>query len=81
MTIQELFEAFKTEAFDKTETVDPSDSLDWDSLAIGFAVARGAGYTDAMFLSIYWSDYCHGCKTLEDVCAGYTPGMYDEDLV
>jgi hypothetical protein len=39
------------------EKVDPHDQYDWDSLAVGFAVALGANYEQANEFRRNWNKY------------------------
>ncbi len=77
MTIEELFQAFKTEAFDAE--IDPEEEYYWDSLAFGFAIAKGVGRAMAFHLQLYWYDYASGVKTIEDIVAEYDPHIFDEE--
>lgn len=79
ISIEDLFKAFRDQAFNQASIFDSEDDCDWDSICIGFAVAKGAGYSEAMYLSIHWVDYCNGDVTVEQATAGFTPGMFDED--
>lgn len=54
-----MLAAFKLEVYDRGREIDPDNSLDWYSLAVGFAIARG--YTPARALSFArWARYTKG---------------------
>lgn len=76
MTIPELFAAFKAEAFDAK--VDPDDDYYWDSLAFGFAIAKGCSREEAFHLSLHWFDFCNGAMPIEQVVDEFDPNVFDE---
>lgn len=76
MTLEELFAAFKTEAIDAN--IDPDDEYYWDSLAFGFAIAKGANRAMAFHLSLHWSSMMYGHKSMEEIVADYDPNIFDQ---
>lgn len=67
MSLEELFTSFKQDVYDRGDEIDPDDSYEWDALAYGFALGKGASRLDAATLSIYWSKFCTGRWTIEKV--------------
>lgn len=76
MTVEELFKAFKAEALDAN--VDPEEYYNWDSLAFGFAIAKGVGRAMAFHLELNWANMAHGYKTMEQIVQQYNPNMFDD---
>ena len=54
ITDGELAHAWRTEVFDRGEDIDPNDEHLWSSLALGFALGRGATIEQAQALSDRW---------------------------
>lgn len=79
MTVEELFNAFKAECFDRSEEIDPDDDYRWDDLAFGFAIAKGVGRAMAFHLSLKWFDYCNELMTIDEVVERYDPNIFDEE--
>jgi hypothetical protein len=48
---------WKQRVLDVPEKVDPHNQYDWDSLAVGFAVALGATYDEANEFRRNWDKY------------------------
>lgn len=55
LDLDDLQEAFFDEVFSKSAQIDPDDSYHWDSLAFGWALAKGASIDLAHALSMNWS--------------------------
>ena len=53
MTRNELVEAFKTECDDRGAQIDPDNELDWFSLTVGWAIAKGLTPDEANELAIH----------------------------
>lgn len=77
MSLEELFKAFKAEAYDAG--VDPDDDYYWDSLAFGFAIAKGCSREQAFHLSLKWFDYCTLDITIEEVVESFDPNIFDDE--
>lgn len=49
----ELIEQFKTEVSDRASEIDDSDSEDWFSLTIGWAIGKGLSPEESHMFAIY----------------------------
>lgn len=45
--VQEFAALFRKECFDRSDEIDPGDEYHWESLALGWAIARGMDIEDA----------------------------------
>lgn len=53
MDPKSLDSAFKTEVHDKAAYIDPNNDLDWYSLTVGFALAKGATPEEAIEIAVH----------------------------
>lgn len=53
MTTDELYADFKKNVYDKSEVIDPDEELMWDSLFMGYALAKGFTPSQAHDMTIY----------------------------
>jgi len=53
MTRDEMVKAFKTECDDHGAQIDPNNELDWFSLTVGWAIAKGLTADEANKLAVH----------------------------
>ena len=58
-TKEQVLQAFRAEIFERSQHLDADESLRWDEIAYGFALARGCSQPVAQEIMADWYAYCH----------------------
>ncbi|WP_410951567.1 hypothetical protein [Pseudomonas sp. S1(2024)] len=57
-TKEQVLQAFRAEIYERGQHLGANDSLRWNEIAYGFALARGCSQPVAQEIMVDWYDYC-----------------------